>query len=191
MTNLNGTGAEIGTYTLLGTGTGIIGALPTLNLPLGMAGTLAIVSNELQFTVTAVPVVDYGTWTSAFGLQNPWLGVDPALNGESAADPDRDGLSNQQEYAFGLNPVSGSSVAPTTVPLDKTTGQFSYTRRLPSLTSLGYSYQYSSTLSGAWNTSSPSATSSDSGSPTETITVTAPASILSANPKLFVRVVAQ
>jgi hypothetical protein len=65
----------------------------------------------------------------------------------SAADTDGDGLTNQQEYAFGLNPTLGSSVNPITVPLDKTTGTFTYTRRAtPAASGLTYTVFTSSDL---------------------------------------------
>ncbi|MCF7731962.1 MAG: hypothetical protein K9N23_09745 [Akkermansiaceae bacterium] len=50
----------------------------------------------------------------------------------------RYGPANQDEYAFGLNPALGSSVNPITMPLDKATGAFTYSRRTPGLTGLGY-----------------------------------------------------
>jgi hypothetical protein len=50
---------------------------------------------------------------------------------------------------FGLIPNSGSSVNPFTSPFYKSTGQFTYNRRKPSLTGLTYSYQFTTDL-GAW-----------------------------------------
>ena len=43
-------------------------------------------------------------------------------------DPDRDGLTNSVEYAFGLNPTSAASASPMISGLTSG-GQFSYTRR--------------------------------------------------------------
>ena len=51
----------------------------------------------------------YGSWASSFGLQNPWLGVDPALNGNPTGDPDADGTSNLLEFVLGGSPVASSS----------------------------------------------------------------------------------
>jgi autotransporter-associated beta strand protein len=60
----------------------------------------------------------YQDWVTDYGLQNPWLGVDPALNGTPAADPDNDGSPNSLEYALGGSPVSGSD-GPRIYPIVK------------------------------------------------------------------------
>lgn len=81
---------------------------------------------------------DYSSWAATFG---------PGFTDTAAdSDPDSDGLSNQQEYAFGLNPISGSSVNPISVSLDKATGLFTYTRRDPALTGLSYTVETSLNL---------------------------------------------
>lgn len=166
----------------------------------GPLGSVLPIIESANFTgpgtlvVTTDPVTDsYTPWANSFGLENPWVTVaNPELNGEPTADADNDGMSNQQEYAFGLTPNSGSSVNPIIVQLSKTTGLFTYTRRLPSLTTpaLGFGYEYSTTLSGAWTSFTPDSTSSNSGSPVEEIIVDVPDALL-ANPALFVRVTAQ
>ncbi len=127
---------------------------------------------------------DFAPWIDAY---YPTVGDPRALPG---ADPDGDGLTNHEEYAFGLDPSSGSSASPITVQLDRATGLFSYTRRKPSLTRLAYTYQYSSTLSGTWDTFTPAAITSDNGEPVELITVDVPDDLL-ADPVLFVRVKAE
>ena len=53
--------------------------------------------------------VSYDSFVASFGLQNPWQGVDPALNGNPSGDPDNDGQPNSLEYALGGSPVSGSN----------------------------------------------------------------------------------
>jgi len=122
---------------------------------------------------------DYTTWTNSF--------TPPA--GLPTADDDGDGLTNFQEYAFGLDPKSGSSVNPITQPLDKTTGVFKYTRRAtPVTTGVSYTYESSTTLSGAWNSVTPAVPeSTNGGSPVEEITVTLPGTPLT-DPKFFIRV---
>jgi autotransporter-associated beta strand protein len=82
---------------------------------------------------------DYETWKS-----------DNNVIGDPAEDDDNDGVPNFEEYAFGLNPQSGSSVSPITVPLDRTAGTFTYTRRDSALTDLNYTVWFSTDLSN-WN----------------------------------------
>ena len=61
----------------------------------------------------AVSSGDYEAWASAYL---------PEDVSDPVGDNDGDGLTNQQEYAFGLNPTLGSSANPITMLLDKTTG---------------------------------------------------------------------
>jgi hypothetical protein len=100
-------------------------------------------------------------------------------------DDDSDGLTNFEEYAFGLIPTNGSSVSPVTAP-DKTAGTFTYTRRKPALTGFAYSYKSASILTD-WTPFTPASETSDNADPIENITVTLPATLLT-EPKLFLRV---
>ena len=150
-----------------------------VNLPAGY-GVVYNYNSLHQIALVQTGWIDYSGWTALF----------PGFSDTAAdADPDHDGLTNLQEYAFGLNPTLGSSANPISAPFNKGTRAFSYTRRLPSLTGLVYTYQYSTALSG-WTTFPPEATSSNSGSPVEAVKVTVPAA-LTGGPKFFVRVVAQ
>ena len=72
-------------------------------------------NGNLAYVNAATP---YQTWGSPYGL----------TAGSEGGDLDNDGLTNFQEFAFGLIPNSGSSVNPITVQLSKTTGQFTYQR---------------------------------------------------------------
>jgi hypothetical protein len=105
-----------------------------------------------------------------------------------AADADGDGRTNQDEFAFGLNPTRGSSVNPITVPLDKATGRFSYTRRNPALTGLTYRI-WTSTDLVSWSLDSTAAqavTATAGDVQTIGVTLTTPPTA----PKFFVRVTA-
>jgi len=125
----------------------------------GQVGTY--LSNKYGQNTTAY-VSDYPTW-AAFYL--------PTNLSDPTADFDGDGLNNYSEYAFGLDPLSASSVNPITQQLDKTTGFFSYQRRAtPATSGQTYTYQLSTTL-GVWQNFTPTSETSDSGVPVEVITV--------------------
>ncbi len=119
---------------------------------------------------------DYDDWAGPSGFN---------LTGGPGDDDDGDGLSNFDEYAFGLDPTDSASVSPVTAP-NTAAGTFTYTRRKPSLTGLDYAYESSITLAG-WAPFTPVSEGTDSGDPVETITVTIPGTLL-AEPKLFFRV---
>ncbi len=119
---------------------------------------------------------DYETWAGAAGFN---------LTGGPDADDDGDGMTNFEEYAFGLDPTDATSVSPVTAP-DKAAGTFTYTRRPLSLTGLDYVYESSTDLAD-WDEFTPVSEASDSGDPVETLTVTVPASLL-AQDALFLRV---
>jgi len=121
---------------------------------------------------------DYSTWANTF--------TPPA--GLPGADDDGDSLTNFEEYAFGLNPTSGSSMNPITQLPDKTSGTFKYSRRAtPATTGVTYTYESSTTLSGAWDTITPVSVESNNASPVEEITVTIPGAPFT-DPKFFIRV---
>jgi hypothetical protein len=63
-------------------------------------------------------------------------------------DDDSDGLSNDYERLFGLDPTSASSVAPVTSNTVAADGKVSYTRRDDALTGASYEVYYSTDLSG-------------------------------------------
>ena len=80
---------------------------------------------------------DYGGWALTFP------GADLT---DPDADLDGDGLSNDAERLFGLDPTDPSSVNPISVPLDPASGTFSFTRRDPALTGMTYSVWTSTDL---------------------------------------------
>jgi hypothetical protein len=124
-------------------------------------------------TLTAFDIWAGGTFANAFTDKDP------------SHDPDFDGMTNREEFAFGLDPTSGASANPISLPLDKANRIFKYTRTKNS--GLTYKVYYSTNLS-AWNfdaaaTQSPSPTLS--GIETVTVTLAAAADL---DGKLFVRV---
>jgi hypothetical protein len=140
--------------------------------------------NGFQLIPVPAPTgTDYDTWISGY----PSI-TEPA-DKLSTADPDGDGLTNQEEYAFGLNPTLGSSVNPVTVPLNKTTGMFTYTRRAtPAATGLTYTVQTSTDLA-TWTTDATATqTVTGTASGVQTVDVTLSAAIPLTAPAIFVRV---
>ena len=137
--------------------------------------------NGFQIVPTTAPANDYATWATGY------LPDDVSV---STADSDGDGMTNQQEYAFGLNPTSGTSVNPITVPLDKAAGTFSYTRREQALTVLTYTV-WTSTDLATWTVDAGAVqTPGTPAAGVETVAVTLSGGLLS-SPQLFVRVKAQ
>jgi hypothetical protein len=125
---------------------------------------------------------DYDTWSDLF------LPTDIGAPGD---DHDGDGVSNDEERIWGLDPTSGSSVSPISTGLDATAGTLSYTRRKAALSGASFRYEWSTTLANSgWTGFTPISEISDSGDPVETITITLDAGLLG-NTRLFVRVVAE
>jgi hypothetical protein len=142
----------------------------------GAAGVISV--------TTGTAATPYDTWLDlyAFGV-----GDDTTPSG----DPDGDGMSNDQEFAFGLNPTDGTSVNPISVQLDKASGTFKYTRYASS--GLIYSIETSTTLAG-WTVDA-GATAGQLEGPVDSlgnqeVTVTITGAPLE-DPKLFVRVNAE
>ncbi len=151
-------------------------------------GNLLYGSNEIAaLSFYGVPIASssptpYGDWAT-----DPSQGLTVGLNDGPADDPDHDGLTNQQEFAFGLNPSIGTSANPITRPLDSATGRFQYTRRVGS----GLTYRiFTSTNLGTWvqDTGATEANVTTSG---DVQTVTVQVSTAPIAGKLFVRVHAQ
>ena len=105
-------------------------------------------------------------------------------------DPDGDGLKNFQEFAFGLDPTTGSSINPITSPLNKSTHKFSYTRYAAS--GLTYTVWTSANLEG-WTKVLPTDMTENVGPPNSAGVATVEVTLT--NPpggdKLFVRVRAE
>ncbi len=122
---------------------------------------------------------------------DPWVALYPGFtNNLPGQDQDGDGMTNQEEFAFGLNPTSGSSVNPITTGIAPATGNFSYTRNANS----GLTYKvWSSSDLAVW-TERTGATQTPIGIPdsfgTQTVNVTT-LGATAVGGKLFVRVTAE
>lgn len=131
-------------------------------------------NGNLTYAVNASP---YQTWGNAYGL----------AAGSESGDLDGDGLTNFQEFAYGLVPNNGSSVNPIISQLNPTTGQFSYQR----LNGSGLTYSiWTTTDLVNWSEDTGAVQSVSTGSPNDTVQVTLSGAPLTAS-KLFVRVKAQ
>lgn len=96
------------------------------------------------------------TWTfnEATGRLTPggtdydaWAALYPGEDlSDMDGDNDNDGLTNRQEYAYGLDPTSGSSSNPYMAEFDPSAGTFTYQRRKQSLTGLNYEVELSTDL---------------------------------------------
>ena len=130
-------------------------------------------------TFADVPIAalgPYGTWANGTFAH---AFTDTA----ATSDPNGDGKSNQEEFAFGLDPTTGSSVNPITQQLAG--GVFKYTRTANS--GLTYKVYYSTTLSAWTLDASATQTPAAAVGGVETVTVTLAAAAPLAG-KLFVRV---
>ena len=130
-------------------------------------------------TVTIAGGSDYNSWLGEFTFA-------PGADTTPTGDPDGDGMNNQEEYAFGLNPTLGSSVNPITAPLDPATGNFQYTRRAtPADTKLTYTVLTSANLVD-WAKGGTTETGFTTAGKIQTVTVNVTTSPVGG--KLFVRV---
>ncbi|MCX6873046.1 MAG: DUF6288 domain-containing protein [Verrucomicrobia bacterium] len=182
-------GETIGSVTLACGGGGATAAVATYPITPGAATAGTFDANNYTITyvpgvltVNPAPLPPYATWAG-----DPAQGLTAGVNDGPMDDPDHDGMTNMQEFAFGLNPSSGSSVNPITQPLEKASGRFQYTRRVG--TGLIYQVLASTTL-GAWVTDA-AATEEAIATNGDIQTVTVHVTIVPVAGNLFVRVQAQ
>lgn len=141
----------------------------------GFTGFALDANGNLTATASGTP---FTVWAATFL---------PADVSDPAGDNDGDGLVNQQEFAYGLNPLNGSPANPVLVQLNKSTGTFTYQRRAG--TGLTYRILTSTDLVSWTHDATASQAATPSGS-NETVLVTLTGAPLSAS-ILFVRVAAQ
>jgi len=131
-------------------------------------------------TVASTPYDTWGNGTFAHAFTDK----DPSH------DPDGDGMTNFQEFAFGLDPTTGVSANPIARPFDKSTGKFRYTRTATS--GLIYTVWTSGNLKDWTEDVTATAGQTDKGTvggiQTVEVTITAPSPV---GGKLFVRVQAE
>ncbi|WP_193211647.1 LamG-like jellyroll fold domain-containing protein [Luteolibacter marinus] len=128
------------------------------------------------------------------GLYSTWVNTNyPGLADKSpGADPDGDGMTNEDEFAFGLDPGNPGSVNPIVILPDAATGEFSYQRLHPDLSGLTCTIMVSTNLIdwdpdlAATAGQSVSATNGDVQTMSATLSAAPPGST-----KLFVRVIAE
>ena len=171
------TGASEGSVTSVG---GIETVPVTLSGTLPLTGMMFV---RVLATSTATVEDPFTAWINAHypGLSNK----------TKTGDPDGDGVSNFNEYAFGLDPSKASSCNPIAQQLDKTTGVFKYTRRAtPATTGLGYAVWTSTDLVTWTHDTGASEGSITSIGGIETVPVTLSGTLPLSAPTLFVRVVA-
>ena len=202
------TTVQAGTLNLAGTlapsGTLAIADGAVLHLPNTGTATVA----ELVINGTTQPNGLYGASNTGGAITGPGViqvgssGMTPAYIAWATRftgftdtypthDPDGDGMTNQQEFAFGLDPTTGASANPIKVPLNKTAGTFSYTREDPAVGGLAYKV-YTSTDLKTWTadggaTQTVTATDYD----VQTVQVTLSGTKPLTAPKIFVRVAAE
>jgi uncharacterized repeat protein (TIGR02543 family) len=149
----------------------------------GWGGTGANGGSGIVIVAYLGGTTPYQTW-AAGPFANAFTDTDPSH------DPDGDGLTNQQEFAFGLDPTTGTSVNPITAPLNKSNHKVSYTRYAAS--GLTYTVWTSTDLQG-WDLVLPGDMTENAGTPngagvaTVEVTLTNPP----VGDKLFVRVQAE
>jgi hypothetical protein len=123
---------------------------------------------------------DYISWSSAQG----WTVGDPGTGDND--DYDLDGLSNEMERLFGLDPMSANSRNPITTALDPASGTFSYTRRTQSLIGMDYPVWVSTDLEEWFRDFNATQTPGPPSNDVETVDVEISPALLT-EPKLFLR----
>lgn len=159
---------------VIATASTITGTISPVNVT-GLPSGYTLVQEATEIRLDQVSGSPYETWGSPYSL----------TAGSEGGDLDNDGLTNFEEFAFGLIPNSGSSVNPITAPLG-TSGQFTYQRLHGS--GLTYSVWTSPDLV-TWTEDTTAGEIVTTGTPNDSVQVTLTGPLPAG--KLFVRVKAQ
>ena len=133
--------------------------------------------NGLQIRPAGGMSVDYRAWRSA---RHPGLGM-------PGADDDGDGLTNDFERIFGLDPTNPASTSPILGSFNTATGSLAYSRRSPSLSNKTYKLWYSTNLSDWFVDNAAFQTIRFTANDIEIVDVTVDPALLG-EPKLFMQV---
>ena len=140
-------------------------------------GDTRLYVNALQIRPASGISVDYGNWRET---SFPDLGLPDE-------DDDSDGLSNDFERVFGLDPTDPASARAYTQMLEPGTGTFSYSRRIPFLGNLDYKVWYSTDLQQWFEDNAAFQTVQSNVGEVEIVDVTIDPALLSES-KLFVQI---
>ncbi|MCX6880240.1 MAG: Ig-like domain-containing protein [Verrucomicrobia bacterium] len=151
----------------------------------GGSNTTVMKSLLLTYVPATPPGVTYADWAGSSGYN---------LTGGANDDDDGDGMSNYDEYVFGLNPTTGTSVNPVTDISELSgLGKFTYTRTADTSPALVYTVWVSTDLAD-WGIAPAAATQTPRSlvvDGVETVDVTLTDYAPPPGGKLFVRVQAE
>jgi autotransporter-associated beta strand protein len=168
------TGAPSEASYVIATASSITGTIAPANVT-GLPSGYTLVQDGTQIRLDQISGSPYETWGTPYSL----------TAGSEGGDLDNDGLTNFEEFAFGLIPNSGSSVNPITAPLG-TNGQFTYQR----LNGSGLTYSvWTSPDLVSWNEDTTAGEIVTTGTPNDSVQVTLTGPLPTGT--LFVRVKAQ
>lgn len=140
--------------------------------------------DEIRFGASYEDVIGMGGGNDYDDWADKYPGADLS---DPDADFDGDGLTNNEERAWGLDPTSAASINPYAIPLSAN-GTFSYTRRDPALSGFTYTVWTSTDLQ-VWteDTSAGQVPDTPDGNEVETVAVTLSPGAVDV-PKLFIQV---